>query len=219
MVRGYKLDIFLGNGDGTFLNFVELPIPGPSGAYIQGADLVAGDFNGDGRLDLVVENNYGEVYLLTGKGDGTFRYPAKALSPFPPSTCDLIAVTDLNADGKLDFLMGCVGYELAVLIGGDGTFQQPVKYPLAPEPSIVAIGDFNSDGNTDILVAAPGATDYLSIFRGNGDGSFQPPQLVPVVDNFVGEGGMYTGDFNRDSLLDFLAVDAYYEGFMYTQQQ
>jgi|ERR1700722_19582489 hypothetical protein len=39
VVRGYKLDIFLGNGDGTFLNFVELAIPGPSGAYIQGANL------------------------------------------------------------------------------------------------------------------------------------------------------------------------------------
>ena len=62
VIRTFKVDIFLGNGDGTFRNFKEFPVPGPPGAY--GVNLVVGDFNRDGKLDLLTEDEFGDVYLL-----------------------------------------------------------------------------------------------------------------------------------------------------------
>jgi hypothetical protein len=64
--------ILLGNGDGTFQSPVSLPpnlLP-----------IVAGDFNGDGKLDLAgLENGYTDLLVMLGNGDGTFR----PLTPFP----------------------------------------------------------------------------------------------------------------------------------------
>jgi hypothetical protein len=218
VVRGPKLDIFLGNGDGTFRRSMERPFPGSG----NGVNLVAGDFNGDGKLDLVTEDEFGNTYFLAGRGDGTFRYPGTRLTS-PPNTCGEVRANDFNSDGHVDLWMICrtsTSSQIAVLLGnGNGTFQQPSMYTANPgSPYTVAAGDFNSDGRTDFLVASPGASVPLAILLGNGDGTFQSAQAVSVVNNYLGEGGMFAGDFNSDGLLDFLAVAANYEGFVYVQQ-
>jgi|HubBroStandDraft_6_1064221.scaffolds.fasta_scaffold00377_5 hypothetical protein len=216
-----KVEMFSGNGDGTFQYVWERTFPGMG----NGVSIFAGDFNGDGILDLLTEDQYGDVYLLLGKGDGTFRHPGTAITSFPPSTCGLVTVNDFNGDGKLDLLMYCPGLEenqIVVLLGnGDGTFQQPVMSTVNPaSPFTLAAGDFNSDGATDIIVSNAGTINQyqFSIFLGNGDGTFQPQQVVTLPRGYYGEGGMAVGDFNSDGLLDFLSVDAYYEGVIYLQQ-
>ncbi len=96
------VSILIGNGDGTFRPAVERPVglnyPGENGPDA----MVAGDFNGDGRLDLAIANyNSGTVSILLGNGDGTFRPPVD-YSTGLDTTPDAIAVGDFNGDGRLD---------------------------------------------------------------------------------------------------------------------
>lgn len=88
---------FLGNGSGTFsLSSSQSLAPYPSDA------VVAGDFNGDGILDLVASVfSNGNNYFALGNGNGTFQ----ALQAFSGSG-DSLAVGDFNRDGRLDLAAG-----------------------------------------------------------------------------------------------------------------
>jgi hypothetical protein len=71
VAAGYGVDIFLGNGDGTFHLFTTYPTG--NGA----SSVVVGDFNADGKLDVAVANSIDStVSILLGNGDGTFERPA-----------------------------------------------------------------------------------------------------------------------------------------------
>jgi hypothetical protein len=66
--------------------------------------LVAGDFNDDGKLDLLTEAGSGSVYLLSGKGDGTFKAASVVDHRYYTLYGCTHAVGDFNNDGKLDFI-------------------------------------------------------------------------------------------------------------------
>jgi hypothetical protein len=78
-----------GNGDGTFRK----------GFYLgQNQEAAAGDFNGDGKLDIVQARGLG-VSIFLGNGDGTFGAPTTFLAG---NNSWFAAVGDFNGDGKLD---------------------------------------------------------------------------------------------------------------------
>ena len=130
------VSVLLGNGDGTFQ---------PQSTYAAGSDpeaLVAGDFNGDGRLDLALANYYpNDVSVLLGNGDGSFQSPVDCTPR--PSDADR-RVVDFNGDGRTDLV---VADWRAVLLGnGDGHLPAPdVRLPGARRR---VSGDFNGDGLT-----------------------------------------------------------------------
>jgi len=167
--------------------------------------IAVGDFDGDGKLDVVVTDGITNVSVLQGKGDGTFL-PAQDYGG--GGYC--VAVGDVNGDGKLDVVMGTPNYpsSVGVLLGnGDGTFQAarnyPAKGPSATAVRSVAAGDFNGDGKLDLAVANSGYfVGYVSVLLGKGDGTF-----LPAVNYTTGDGSFFVaiGDFNRDGKLD-LAV-------------
>jgi hypothetical protein len=133
-------------------------------------------------------------YVLTGS--------ALAVSTGPES----VATADFNKDGILDLVVADPGSgEVSVALGeGDGTFQSPVSYTVGQGGSVnfmVAVGDFNADGNQDFVVLSSGG-DLVSVFIGNGDGTFKPRVDYPVGTD---PSSVAVADLHGDGKLD-LAV-------------
>jgi len=205
--------IMLGKGDGTFQAKIEYPVGG------QAQHLAAGDFNSDGRMDLVVTINTPEISLslLLGNGDGTFKAPIN----FPNTSgfdSPSVVATDLNNDGKLDvvimhsiacFTAPCTAAEtISVMLGnGDGTFQPTRELAAGQHMHWMTAGDFNRDGIKDLAIGAENTQLYILL--GVGDGTFvqQPPMtLIPGGDLFSASNDVDVADFNRDTIQDLVVA-------------
>src|SRR6266700_3894325 len=203
----WNVYVLLGNGDGTFQAARSVYFASGGGFPWS---IAAGDFNGDGKLDLAV-SNYGDnsLSVLLGNGDGTFQAPRTFAVGTNPAQ---VAIGDFNGDGKLDVAVSSVGSNtVSVLLGnGDGTFLPPLITPVGANPWYFAVGDFNGDGKLDLAVADYGCpldcnsspSNTVTVLLGLGNGTFQPAPSLTVGN---GPAGVAVGDFNGDGRQD-LAV-------------
>src|ERR1044071_7620079 len=205
------VSVMLGNGDGTFGAKTDFPVAAAPQA------VAAGDFNSDGKVDLMATLNDAQLSLalLTGTGTGSFNPPI-----YFPNTSGFdspaIAATDLNSDGKLDLVVmhniGCyiapctAADSITVLLGnGDSTFQTPSEIDVGTGPVAMAVLDLNGDGIKDVAIG--GGNTELSVLLGVGDGTFvQQPvvTLVPGGDLFSACNDIGVGDLNRDGKQDLV---------------
>ncbi len=188
------LSVLLGQGDGTFRTQIRIP-----GGY-RPRDVDVGDLNGDGRADLLVVN-YDFLRVLLGDGSGRFT-PA---APLGPSTGYQQAVlADLDLDGKLDIAVGGWSYandRVEVFLGnGDATFAAPTSYSLDGGPTMITLGDFNTDGRIDLVVVTYHSAG-VTLLLGHGDGAFGAGIVVQV--NAYTEAAAVC-DINRDGRDDIL---------------
>ena len=205
--------VMLGNGDGTFRPKVNFPAGG------QTQDLAAGDFNSDGRVDLVVSLNDPafSLSLLTGNGDGTFNAPVNFANTGVQEDSPAVVATDLDNDGRLDvvlahaiscFVSPCFAARtITVMLGfGDGTFQLPIEIEVGTGMSRIAVGDFNRDGIKDLAIV--GDNSQLYTLLGVGNGTFlQQPTIVMTADQlFVDGSDVDIADLNGDTIEDLVVA-------------
>ncbi len=190
--------ILFGNGDGTFQSPVTYPTSQPFTWFV-----ISGDFNNDGKLDLIVGSSQNTMNLLLGKGNGSFKAP-KVINAAGCFAAD----PDLNGDNKLDIvLVGCadagVNDTVTVLLGnGNGTFKTPANYP-AGVSGLFKVHDVNNDGGLDLIIPdSQNKGSTVAVLPGNGNGTFQKAQNYFIGGSIT---GATVGDFNVDNFWD-LAV-------------
>jgi hypothetical protein len=177
---------------------------------------VTGDFNNDGKPDLVIGQVGGSIttFLNTGNFDD-FSYatplpPNNSLQAQVPYLTGLVAV-DINGDGNLDLVGEDTGeYQIAVWLGhGDGTFGDVVTYPVQPKSGAswfqggaMIVGDFNGDGHPDVAAITIGQ-DYS-----------RPLKTTIVVQSYLNK-----GDSSGTLVVPTTESDTVFSDFYYSQPQ
>lgn len=223
---GTQMTALLGKGDGSFTTgpSTAITLTLPVTLYGVGEPIATGDFNGDGKIDVLTAD--GKLYL--GKGDGSFGAGTQVL-PTSYAITTAYAVGDFNGDGKLDVAELSTGINpsgtVTVFLGkGDGTFTQGFAYDSVPEGTAMVATDIDGDGNVDLVVGrssngAFGAaglgnqstanTWYYQVLMGHGDGTFNAPSVTltsaaGAADQNPTWTTYATADFNTDGRLDLL---------------
>ena len=212
---GDTVSVLLGSGDGTF----------EKNSYWVGGPLKSvaiGDLNGDGKLDIAVTDQGfgpfgGVAVLLNTPSQLAF---AAAVSYAVGIRPQVVAIGDLNGDGKPDLIVGDAGGSShgsgpgsvsVLLANGDGSFGAAVDYAVgAGGAGYIAIGDVNGDGKVDLVVATGGQnfgtgvnTSAIAVLLGNGDGTFQAAVTFPFA-SFPGWVGIR--DLNGDGKPDLVVT-------------
>ena len=206
-VSNSTVAVLYGNGDGTFQNAVEFAAPYTS------TGVAIGDFNKDGKPDIVAASSSGccpwsgGITVLLNNGNGTFQSPVLYADPSGVDN-GLVAVADLNADGKLDVVVSSEGgSNVAVFLGnGDGTFQAGTAYPV-PLASAIALGDLSGAKKPDIAVTSY-ADGTVWVLLNKGTGTFQISSVYSADSSamaMVNGMAIALADFNGDKKLDFVA--------------
>ena len=204
-------------GKGTFKFQNAFSNPTSKSWYLTPA---IGDFDGDGKQDVVLTASDLTATVALSNGDGTLRISPSVITFSDQPTCGLgnASVGDLNGDGKQDliFIYGgnprfvtCSGTTpsgyYVVLGKGDGSFQTPVFHPLGTGLFTFALAHFHGNNQPlDLIVGDFGDQNSLpsaSILAGKGDGTFGPATLIKSRYYFASS-NFLVDDFNQDGKAD-----------------
>lgn len=173
-----------------------------TGAYLT--DMVMGDANGDGRLDLVVsDTGTNSLVVVPSNGDATFGTPIVTALPMAPTE---IGPGDFNGDGAID--VGMRSYSASLLLvytnDGAGHFDEAWRTSIDTSTHGVVGGDIDGDGADDFLVhrSVP-AYEYVLYF-GRGDATFDPPGTIST---FGSPMRYKLGDLDEDGDLEIVAAE------------
>jgi hypothetical protein len=207
-----KLEVLLGNGDGTFQAPKTIVFGGQPNNLLVGK--FAGSVNSDIALIMGTGNANGAgVYLYASNGNGTFAAPKITGTEFNFSVSTL---GDVNKDGKQDLVFTNATDTYEVLVGrGDGTFHQLASQVLPGfgGNTAIAMADYDGDGKPDLIFANAGDwTNYSSgvipsllILPGYGDGTFNGNAITEAAGN--SGFGLTQGDFNGDGKADLVVYN------------
>jgi hypothetical protein len=189
------------DGTGTFGAFLSPPQP----IGVESSPNESCDIDNDGRMDIAVSStDNGSVFIVRGKGDGTWISAQEVPLGTNPETHG-VAVLDIDGDGDWDVVnANHAASNLAVMVNANGVLGMPtfIESGVDGEYALNS-GDMNNDGISDLVVGGQDSQQII-VLLGNGDGTFtaQAPQDA---------GGkvwkLVLGDVNGDGNLDVAAVN------------
>ncbi len=157
------LKTYLNDGDGTFTDSTPSIL---QGAFQGQSSLV--DVNGDGTLDIISTGNgdnwvcLASTYINNIGADGkpTYTYQSESQTGIKGVSRANVLGADLNSDGRMDLVVNGEpsdgdGFRTRIYYQqADGTFSVDATYPVVPvnQDGGIAMGDWNGDGNMDIIV-------------------------------------------------------------------
>jgi hypothetical protein len=145
------------------------------------SDLVAGDFNGDGRVDLAFLTRGPSIGVLLG--DGTGAFPKIVMTSASGHSLFGLACADLDGDGHLDAVATDIDNSQVLVFHGDGSGNLSNVATISgvgPYPESLSLADFNEDHILDAGVVLFGSgtgtvPSYVRVLLGDGSGGFQAP--------------------------------------------
>lgn len=169
--------------------------------------IISADFNHDNHVDLAITDYGGNsISIFFGFGNGSFssspmNYASNGSNPY------WLTAHDFNNDGNLDLAVANeITSTIAIFIGfANGTFQAPPQTFASGGnwPSSIIGADLNKDNNIDLVVANTD-TNFITVFLGLGNGSFQlPGNSYPAASK---PSLITPGDFNIDGNVDLAVV-------------
>jgi len=206
---GTSIDIFIGNGDGTFKTGISRGIEGPPAA------IAVGDLNRDNKDDIVVcgSSTWGGgsyVNIFYGKDILNSVIDKKI---YVGTNVSSVLVCDLNRDGKLDIVFLDTGNNtLSILQGnGDGTFMPKMDIDAGSNAVSVSEGDFDGDGKPNLMVLhSNGDESVATIWGRNDDGTVTSGKTLEAYS--TSQSKAIVGDFNFDGRADFFITAQGYSG-------
>lgn len=194
---------------------------GISGSSLTSEDLVLGDFNNDGDLDIYVGND-GPNKMYYNNGDLTFT-DATSSSGTGDTLISRCTAADFDNDGDLDIYVANNrgGYNESKIgdgwpnrlfrNNGNGIFTDIAALAGVDDAGNskgCCFGDYDNDGHLDLYVGNDGGSNRL--YRNNGDDTFSDRTQIAGVTEPIGTHGVTFADFNNDGWLDIYAAGGSY---------
>lgn len=163
-------------------------------------------------VDAVTFDGYETLAVFKGKGDGSFE--TASLYTALDSQCrtshgGLVILNDINSDGIKDAIVSNGCQVFSFMGNGDGTFSNSVSANTTYSVmSDFDIADINSDGIPDLILAEANKETSVTIYKGNGDGTFEYFSQVDTGE--LGAMRVRVADINNDGLLDVIVSHGYH---------
>ncbi|WP_405017023.1 VCBS repeat-containing protein [Kitasatospora sp. NBC_00070] len=195
-----------GNGNGTISSSGYSLVP--TGNFAPVSDLVAADFNGDGKTDVAGKLTDGQLLMWAGNGNGTVSASGYAMWPGTgfAAVSGLLAA-DFNGDGKVDIAGKLTDGQLLMWAGnGNGTVNGAAGNSMVSTGNFGTVsdmvaGDFNNDGKAD--VAGKLSDGQLLQWSGNGNGTVSSSGYSMLTSgSFASVSDLVAGDYNNDGKVD-----------------
>ena len=173
-------------------------------------DVAYGDFDGDGRTDLVVVGAGGRMQLFHNMGQGRFEDVTAASGLAAVQRAGAVAVGDYDNDGFLDlFVTSLDGTDPALYLNrGDGTFVRDartdgLRRKLAGVAGLdAAFFDFDNDGRLDLIVVGKGG---VRLFRNDATRGFEDYSSI-LPDGLRAGRAVAVADIDQDGDLDLIVA-------------